>query len=122
MFGGEVWSTSRGPNSDRRFQAAAQSPTGSNFTFINASGYLFQLDLRRKQPTLQDLGIRLDLKDPPRSPDDFISMAMPDDKTTYAFWIDNGMGVLNTVHDGGKATKRQILLPDTHFAEPSSEE
>lgn len=119
---GEVWSTSRGPNSDHRFQAAAQSPTGSKFTFVNAGGHLSQLDMRQKQPALQDLGIRLDSKDPPRSADDFISVAMPDDKVTYAFWIKKRMGVLNTVHEGGKLTRRQILLPDTHFAEPSSEQ
>jgi hypothetical protein len=122
MLIGEVWSTSRGPNSDRRFQAAAQSPTGSKFTFVNASGHLFQLDLKQKQPALQDIGTRLDLKDLPRSPDDFISVAMPDDKTTYAFWIEKGMGVLNTVHEGDKTTRRKILLPNTHFAAPSSEE
>jgi len=113
---GEVWS---GTNSDRRFQAAAQSPTGSKFTFVNSGGYLCQLDMRHKQPALQDLGIRLDSKDP-RSANDFISMAMPDDKITYAFSIKERMGVLNTVHEG-KLTRRQILLPDTHFAEPPSE-
>jgi len=121
MHKGEVWSSSRGHNSDLRFQAAAQSPTGSKFTFVNASGQLFQLDLRQQQPALQDLRTRLDLKDQPRSPDDFISVAMPDDKTTYAFWIENRMGVLNTIHEGCKPTRRQILLPGTHFAEPSEE-
>jgi len=116
----EVWSASKSASSDHRFQAAAQSPTGSKFTFVNSSGRLSQLDMKQKQPMLQDLRIRLDPKDPPRSADDFISVAMPDDKTTHAFWIKERMGVLNTVPEGGQLIRRHILLPNTHFAELSS--
>lgn len=120
ISGGEVsnLSNSRGGNSDRRFQAAAQAPSGSNYTLVNAGGHLFQLDLRQKQSAIQDLKVRLDLKESPRSSDHFISIAMPDEETTCAFWIENRMGVLNTVRQGSKLPRRLIQLPDPHSIAP----
>jgi hypothetical protein len=82
-----------------KFQAAAQSPSGSIFTLADAYGQLYTLDTGTCHITE---GSKLLHRCSAKSRDDMMAMAMPDDNTVYACWNEDEKIVLATVTKGRK--------------------
>jgi hypothetical protein len=90
-----------------KFQGAAQSPSASIYTLVDAYGVLYTLDTRTRRITE---GVKLPQKRFPTSRDNLMAVSMVNDTTVRVCWNEGGKIVLATIMKG--QTKPEVLRID----------
>jgi len=80
-----------------KFQAAAQSSSGSKFTLADFNGQLYTLDTGTCQLVT---GTKLFHRCRANSRDEMMTLAMPDDSTVHGCWNEDGKISLVTIING----------------------